>query len=104
MKSKYRTISESEIYSDNFGNKYPDIFSFPIEKFEYTDPVQSYSLGIRDIYRFDLLIYSYYDTSDYTDIILWLNNIEHISDVETGTNISLPSKKDIENFYKENFV
>jgi len=104
MYTKYVTLKESTIYNDTNGNVYPDIFSFPIDKFIYTETAEKYALTSRDIYRFDLLVYNYYSDSNYDDVILWLNNINHIEDVTPGTIINLPSRKDVINFYRDNFA
>ena len=102
MRDKYFVCkASSEV--DQFGNNYPDIFTLPIENFAYTTKPQKYYLTSRDIYRFDLLMQSYYSTPEYEDIILWLNNITHISLKTPGETILLPSMTDIENFYRKNY-
>lgn len=104
MPNRYLVIKESEEHSDTNGNFYPDIFSIPINNFKPQKAPQIYTLSERDIYRFDLLIFNYYKDSNYDDIILMLNNIEHISDVEPGTKILLYDVEDINSFYKEYYV
>jgi len=99
--TKYLTISESAVYTDSLGNKFPDIFTFNIDKFKTTEASLNYVLNAVDIYRFDLLIVNYYGSSYYDDMVLWLNNIEHIADVVPGTIILLPSKKDLDDYYRE---
>lgn len=101
-KNRYLLTKESSVYKDTYGNKYPDIFTFPIKKLKITEIPYTYVLTEVDIYRFDLLIYSYYGSPDYDDIVLWYNNIEHISDVLPGTSIELPVKNDIDKFYSDN--
>lgn len=101
--SKYITISESENHIDSTGLKYPDIFSFPIINFEFNDIPQKYILTQQDVYRFDLLMYSYYGNANYDDLVLFINNIEHISLIDPGFTIYLPSKRDLDLFYQENY-
>lgn len=101
-KNRYLVIEESSKYKDSYGNTYPDIFTFPIKKFKTTEMPFSYTLTEVDIYRFDLLIYSYYGSPEYDDIVLWYNKIQHIADVMPGTQIELPTKNDIDNFYSNN--
>lgn len=103
VNTKYLTISPSEDYSDNLGNPFPNIFTFEIEKFKMNSNPLKYILNSIDIYRFDLLILNYYGSSYYDDVVLWINNIEHIADVAPGTEILLPSKKDLDDFYRKNY-
>lgn len=99
--TKYLVMQESVEYSDEFGNTYPNVFSFPIRNFAYSETPTQYNLTEIDIQRFDLLVYSFYNTSIYDDIVLWLNNINHISDTPIGTTIYLPTKNDIDAFYRK---
>ncbi len=101
IKNKYLTIVASDTYADNFGDKYPDIHTFPIEDLKINYAPQKYTLTINDIYRFDILIFNYYGDASYDDLVLWYNNIEHIADVSPGTEISLPDKRDIDSYYRE---
>lgn len=104
MKSKYLTINDSDYYVDSDGNSYPDIFTFNINDIQITEAPLKYMLTERDIYRFDILIYNYYGTPDYDDIVLWYNAIPYIASKAPGDIIYLPTKKDIETFYRDNLV
>lgn len=97
-------MKPSEVHVDNFGNSYVDIFSNPINDFKPKEGVRSYALTELDLYRFDLLIYKIYGNANYDDFILWYNNIENIKRVKTGTEIILPAKKDIDDFYREKTI
>jgi hypothetical protein len=99
--TKYLTISESKVYTDSLGNTFPDIFTFAIDSFTMTEVPLKYILNSVDIYRFDLLILNYYGSSSYDDLVLWINKIKHIADVVPGMTIILPSKKDMDNYYRE---
>ncbi len=101
--SKYMAISPSDVYTDETGNFLPNIFSFPIEFFRYSSIPQKYMLGKPDILRFDLLMNYQYGNANYDDIVLWLNKIEHISDILPGTFIFLPAKDDLDTFYREHY-
>lgn len=103
-RSRYLTINSSEAYRDETGATYPDIFSFPINQFSINDIPLTIALTEDNINRFDLLMAYYYGKSDYDDIVLWLNKINYIHDVPVGTEIFLPSKKDIESFYEEYYT
>lgn len=104
MKTKYLTIKPSSYYKDKSGDYFCDIFTFPIENLRYSEMPQKYTLTENDIKRFDILVYRYYGSSDYKDLILWLNNISNIDEISPGFKIFLPIKKDIENFYRENIL
>lgn len=98
MKNIFLTIKDSAV-TDTYGNFYPDIMTFPILKFEYIDTPLKIVISSMDIERFDLFIYRYYSTSDYTDIVLWLNNYGTVHDLVPGIELSLPSTSDINKFY-----
>lgn len=104
MRSKYLTIKPSTAYSDDKGDFFPDIFSFPFSKFKVTTIPQKYVMTKSDVSRFDILMYNYYGTCDYDDLVLWLNDISDISTVIPGSTIVLPPKDDIEKFYRENMI
>jgi len=99
--NRYFLMNES-IITDHFGNKYPNLFTFPLNKFRITKSPQKYVLTSNDIDRFDLLISSYYGTSDYDDIVLIYNNINLIYERNPGDIIYLPDPYDIEMFYRNN--
>ena len=104
MYNKYLTMEKSKIYKDEFGNYYPDIFSFKIDKFNFTKASQKYVLTSQDIRRFDILIQNYYGNSDFEDLVLWLNKIKLISDKNPGDIIYFPATSDLESYYRENSV
>jgi len=97
MRNRYQLLKESS-QTNSKGNPYPDIMSFPIEKFSYTGTTREYYLTQTDIDRIDILCYREYGVTYYDDIILWLNNIDSLHNVAPGTKISLPSKKDLDRF------
>lgn len=99
--TRYSMLKKSDVYSDDFGNIYYDIFTIPIEDFKPKSNVVGYYLTDRDLYRFDLLIFNHYGSSNYDDFILWYNNIEKITLKNPGDKILLPSRADIDNFYRE---
>lgn len=103
MKSRYMTIKASEV-TDEDGNNYPDLFTFPIKHFKFSDPLKKVTITQRYINRFYLVCYDAYGTTDYDDIILWLNSISSTHELELGSTIYIPSKADLDKFltdYKE---
>jgi hypothetical protein len=101
MKNIYNTIKAS-LEVDSLGNTYPDVCTFSINTFRYYNNPLTITLTSADCIRFDLLIYAYYQTSDYTDLILWLNNLKSYHDLVAGNEIILPDPNDITRFYLTN--
>lgn len=99
--TRYTLMNESNVV-DTFGNPFPDLFTFPLEKFKITKATQKYVLTSNDIDRFDLLISAYYGTADYDDIVLIFNQINLIYEKSPGDVIYLPDIYDIETFYRSN--
>lgn len=97
--TKYQTIKESKTVVNGSGQAYPDILTFPINRFQYQNSQFEATLTSMDIERFDLFIFSYYQTPDYTDIVLWLNNVATKHDLTVGDTILLPDTEDISRFY-----
>lgn len=100
-RTRYMTLSESDQINKS-GNKYPDLMSFPIDRFQYTDTEKEYILSETDLDRFYMVCYRYYGVPYYDDIVLWLNNIDSIHDVEPGRTVRLPSRRDLDRFMVKN--
>lgn len=100
MKTKYQMMRESEVTDEN-GNCYPDLATFPIESFVVNTKPISYTLNQNNINRFFDLTFDVYGSFDlYDDITCWLNDIEYISDESNfGRKINLFSKIDLDNWY-----
>lgn len=103
MVSRHRyLLMKPSSQANTQGFAYPDVFSFPIEKFTYTEPPEEYALTQPDIDRIDLLMYRKYGTAQYDDVVLWLNSIASIHDLEPGNVLKLPLKDDLEQFFIRN--
>jgi len=102
LRTKYLTTPRNIITTDEDGQFYPDIMLFPFERFRVTIPLTKHIMGQLDIERFDLLMYRFYGSTQYDDLVMWYNNIEYISRISIGDTIYLPAKEDIEKFYTEN--
>jgi len=100
IRNRYLLTKNSENMYEN--NEYPDILTFPLQKFVYTKTPLIYTLTYQDISRFDVFIFNQYGTCDYDDFILMLNNIYFKEDLAVGDKIILPDLEDIENFYSKN--
>lgn len=103
MKSRYVVMKESKV-TNNKGENYPDIVSFPIKNFKFNDPLKEVMITQTYKERFYLLCYEAYGTTEYDDIILWLNGISTIHNVVPGETILLPSKRDLKKFLIENRI
>ena len=95
---------ESSIVTDENGNNYPDLATFPINQIRITERPTDYKLTQNNIYRFFDLCYDYYGSFNLYDYLtLWLNDINDIEDdCNFGKNIKFYSKTDIDKWYLEN--
>lgn len=101
MKTKYKMMQLSEV-SDDFGNNYPDLATFQIGHFVTTIKPMEYQLNQSDVERFYQVSDDFYGAFYfYDDILLWLNDVDWISDDEIWFNkkIKIYSKTDIDNWY-----
>ena len=99
-KSKYQLMDASEV-TDEYGNNYPDLATFPLNELRLTQKPADYKLNYNNIYRFFVLTYEYYeDFNFYDNLTLWLNDITDISEESNfQKNILLYPKNDIDNWY-----
>jgi hypothetical protein len=82
------------------GQFYPDICRLPIDNFSFNKTVKQYRLRQSDIDRFDLTVQVEYGTSEYDDLVLWLNNVENIHDLVPGQVINFPDLSDLQSFLR----
>lgn len=103
FKSKYQLMDCSSVTDDN-GNCYPDLATFPLNRIRITGKPRDYSLTQRDLYRFFDLCYEFYDSFEFYDYItLWLNDITDIGDEDNfDRKIKLYGKNDLDAWYSEN--
>ena len=103
-KSKYDVMSPSDTVTDNNGSFYPDISTFPINKFSPSVKYLNYSLTYGDIYRFDQLINGLFGSFDfYDDFSLWISDVAFLSlDSNFEAPMKFYTKSDIDNWYSKN--
>jgi hypothetical protein len=103
MLSKYQLMNESVVTDEN-GNNYPDLATFPLNELRITQKPSTYKLTQNDLYKFFNLTFEYYGSFDFYDYItLWLNDINDISNEENfDREINFYGKNDIDLWYKEN--
>lgn len=101
MINRYNKIKESTIQDTEFNDYYPDIMTFPINRFEINKNINSnvYYLSQFNIDRIDLLCNDIYTIPYFDDIILWLNDIYYKNDLIVGQELLFPEYKDIANFF-----
>ena len=95
-------MTPSDSVFDNEGNAYPDLATFQLDSFVSNTKPVDYQLTQLDCERFFDLIYKFYGSFEYyDDIILWLNDINYISDEKQNfeRKIKLYSKQDIDGWY-----
>ncbi len=90
-------IESNEI--DSHGEKYYDLLSYPINKFKYSRIGEEAVIDQLATCKFPVYLFNYYGTTDYDDIILYLNNLSTKYNMITSEKILLPEKVDIDNFY-----
>lgn len=102
-KNKYDLMDSSEVTDEN-GNNYPDLATFPLNQLRLTERPTDYKLAQNDLYRFFDLCYDYYGSFDFYDYLtLWLNDITDISNEDNfEKSIKFYGKNDIDNWYIEN--
>lgn len=77
---------------------YPDIMTFPIERFRYTIIPSEITVNEFVRTKFPIYLFSVYGTVDYDDLVLWLNN-KTKPDLVVGEKLLIPDKRDLDNFY-----
>lgn len=101
MKSRYQLMKPSN-EKNSMGNEYPDVMTFPIEKFKFVDKPREHIITEPERDRFYFVCYREYGVAYYDDIVLWLNNIDSLHNIEPGLTVLLPSKRDMDKFFIRN--
>jgi hypothetical protein len=81
------------------GTYYPDVMTLQSSNFTLTNVPYEHPLTSNDILRVDILIGSFYGYSDYYDLVLDINEVEHIKNKNIGDVIYLPSLEELDSFY-----
>lgn len=98
MRSRYDLADDSATLSGE-GKFFKDILTIPMGKFRYTTAPFEYYLTIIDVQRLDILAANLYGSSEFDDLLLWLNKIADPTSLSVGDMILVPSKSDMETFY-----
>lgn len=102
-RSKYMMMKNSQ-QTDNVGNFYPDLTTFPINEFIPENKGRPYTMAESDVYRFDTPILAYYrGVNIYDDLTLWLNDVPYISDDDyLGYDMLFYQKRELDQFFIAN--
>lgn len=98
MRSRYDLAQNATVRGED-GTFYKDIFTIPTQKFRLTESQNLAYITEKDRERIDLFMFNQYSYAEFDDLILWLNNKGLIYDLEIGTELELPTREDLENFY-----
>ncbi len=101
-KTKYQ-LMDSSIVTDENGNNYPDLATFPLSYLRLSAKPSTYKLTQNNLYRFFDLTHEYYNDFNFYDYItLWLNDITDISNEENfQKEIKFFGKNDLDSWYQE---
>lgn len=99
QKHIWLTMKDNESTTDSQGLYYPDVMTFPVNRFKWNSTPEVVTLTQNQIDRMDIFMYDYYGVSQYDDIILHLNNIEFKEDLTAGDKLLMPNKEDLEDFF-----
>jgi hypothetical protein len=97
-------MSNSETIDAN-GDFYPDLTTFPIDTFKNSVRPVTHELNENECLRFFDLVYNYYTSFEFfDDFLLWINDIEYISDINEnyGKKILIYTPVDINKWFFEN--
>lgn len=102
MRSYYNLmkLSETEIASD--GSYYPDVMTLPTSDFVFSTVPIEYYLTSNDIERIDIFVGNTYGSSEYYDLILDINEIDHVKNKATGDPLYLPTLRELDDFFLRN--
>ena len=104
-KSRYNLISDSIDQVTDKGISRIDIFTFPINEFRQNSVLLPYMLSENDVFRFDQFIRSKYGAvSYYLELVKWLNGLFEMDESKIGTIIKLPSKIDMDRFFRDSII
>jgi len=81
------------------GVPYRDPFSLDINSFEYNYSVNYILITQSDKRRPDILFFDMYGNVEYEYLVVWLNGYSSMNEVEIGTELIFPDKRDLDNFF-----
>ena len=103
MKSRYDVTIQSDEKNPS-GLFYPDACQFPIASFKNLYGNKSYTINQKDIDRFDQTVSIEYNSAQYDDIVLLINDIEDIHVLVPGDTVNYPDIEDIQQWFIKNRI
>ena len=79
-----------------------DPLSVNWNNFTWANGYFPHKVSSMDIIKPYLISFAYYGTGEYENIILLLNNIEHVWDMVVESEIKIPKKIDLDDFIRAN--
>jgi hypothetical protein len=99
-RSRY-DLMENSLQTDEQGEAYPDVVTYPINFFSNNFYPQQHVLTAGDLARWDLFIFDQYNDIAYKDILIWLNKVGDKHLFEVSDNIIIFNLEDLRDFYSK---
>lgn len=99
-KTIYSCMNDSTVF-DTDGLAYPDLLTANLSNFTTGSNTVYCTMDERFIDRFDLMMYFYYNVSQYDDLILFYNQ-KYRNDLVVGDVLKLPIRYEIDSFMVAN--
>lgn len=100
MKSRYDFMKASSVQDPEDGANYPDVLSLNFNGFTATQKPYIVEVDASNIEHIWALVYTYYGTSEYDDMVLSLNGIAHKNLLKEGDVLLIPVLEDIETSFR----
>lgn len=85
---------EQKVYKNIYETNY-------FSSFVPTETPTSHLVTEADVDRIDILMYRYYNSAEWDDIIMFINKKSSIYEIKAGDTLLLPSLTDLISFYNE---
>ena len=102
MRSYYDLMKLSSTEKADDGTYYPDVMTLPTNSFVFNEVPVEYNITSMDIERIDMFFGATYGESDYYDLVLDINAIDHIKNKAVGDPLYLPTLRELDDFYLRN--
>lgn len=100
MRSRYDFMKEGTVLDPEDSSLYPDVLSLNFNNFTATGKPYIVELDAGNIEHIWALVYDYYGTAEYDDMVLSLNGVAHKNLLKEGDILLIPSLEDIETSFR----
>lgn len=97
---RYTVYSLEETLPDYDNMNIYDIYSTDWTSFAYPNGYTNYSIKQDETQKPYLIAYRMFGSTNYWDVLLFINGVEDILNLKAGDILKIPKKGDIENFVK----